>query len=252
MQEKLEMSQAQASLPLIELDNVDIVNDGNLILSDVSLKVNKGDFLYLVGKVGSGKSSIIKSIIAEIPLKKGIARVGHYNLIKIRRKQIPYLRRGIGVVFQDFQLLMDRSVEDNLLFVLEATGWKKRADMVRRVAEVLDMVGMGTKAHKMPHQLSGGEQQRVVIARALLNNPPIILADEPTGNLDPDTTIEIMDLFMKIHREQSPALILVTHNRDLVKKYPGTLMMCENGTLNKKETEVEINFEDDILGGLAE
>ena len=241
------MSVMEREQPLIEMDGVDIVNDGNLILSGVSLKVHKGDFIYLVGKVGSGKSSIIKSIIAEIPITRGLARVCKFNLVKIKRKQIPYLRRGIGVVFQDFQLLMDRSVEENLLFVLEATGWKKKSDMVKRAAEVLDMVGMGTKAHKMPHQLSGGEQQRVVIARALLNNPPIILADEPTGNLDPDTTVEIMDLFMKIHKEQSPALVLVTHNRDLVKKYPGIMMECGHGTLIRRNTEVEINFEDDIL-----
>lgn len=247
MQESLEMSVMEREQPLIEMDGVDIVNDGNLILSGVLLKVHKGDFIYLVGKVGSGKSSIIKSIIAEIPITGGLARVGKFNLVKIKRKQIPYLRRGIGVVFQDFQLLMDRSVEENLLFVLEATGWKKKSDMVKRAAEVLDMVGMGTKAHKMPHQLSGGEQQRVVIARALLNNPPIILADEPTGNLDPDTTVEIMDLFMKIHKEQSPALVLVTHNRDLVKKYPGIMMECGHGTLIRRNTEVEINFEDDIL-----
>lgn len=231
---------------LVELQNVDIVNDGNLILSDVNLAVGKGEFVYLVGKVGSGKSSIIKSLIAEIPLHKGIARVGEFDLLKIRRKQIPYLRRGIGVVFQDFQLLMDRSVEENLLFVLEATGWTHKTGMLKRTKEVLDMVGMSTKAHKMPHQLSGGEQQRVVIARAFLNNPPVILADEPTGNLDPDTTIEIMDLFMKINQEQKPALIMVTHNRELVKRYPGRVMVCENGTLNEVQTELEISM-DDIL-----
>ena len=223
-----------------------MVNDGNLILSDVNLSVAKGEFVYLVGKVGSGKSSIIKSIIAEIPLHKGRARVGEFDLMKLKRKQIPFLRRAIGVVFQDFQLLMDRSVEDNLLFVLEATGWKKKGDMLRRSKEVLEMVGMSTKAHKMPHQLSGGEQQRVVIARAFLNNPPIILADEPTGNLDPDTTIEIMDLFMKINQEQKPALVMVTHNRDLVKRYPGRMMVCENGTLTEVPTELEISM-DDIL-----
>lgn len=231
---------------LVEMQNVDIVNDGNLILSDVSLALGKGEFVYLTGKVGSGKSSIIKSLIAEIPLSKGKARVGEFDLLKIKRKQIPYLRRGIGVVFQDFQLLMDRSVEENLLFVLEATGWRNRSEMLRRSKEVLDMVGMATKAHKMPHQLSGGEQQRVVIARAFLNNPPVILADEPTGNLDPDTTIEIMDLFMKINQEQKPALIMVTHNRDLVKRYPGRMMVCENGTLSEVPTELEISM-DDIL-----
>ena len=243
----MEKYQTERGETLINLEGVDIENNGNLILSDLSLEVCKGDFIYLVGKVGSGKSSIIKSIIAEIPIVRGRASVGKYDLVKIKRKQIPYLRRGIGVVFQDFQLLMDRSVMENLIFVLEATGWKKKDEMVKRATEVLEMVGMGTKAHKMPHQLSGGEQQRVVIARALLNNPPIILADEPTGNLDPDTTIEIMDLFMKIHKEHSPALIIVTHNRDLVKKYPGNMMECENGTLKRRETAVEISFEEDIL-----
>lgn len=247
MPQSMEKYQTEKGETLISFEGVDIVNNGNLVLSDVSLEVCKGDLIYLVGKVGSGKSSIIKSIIAEIPLVKGRASVGKYDLVGIKRKQIPYLRRGIGVVFQDFQLLMDRSVMENLIFVLEATGWKKKADMMERASQVLDMVGMSTKAHKMPHQLSGGEQQRVVIARAFLNNPPIILADEPTGNLDPDTTIEIMDLFMKIHKEYSPALIIVTHNRDLVKKYPGTMLECGNGTLNRKETELEISFEEDIL-----
>ena len=240
------MGKEQIAAPLIELSDVDIINDGNLILSDVNLTVNKGEFVYLIGKVGSGKSSIIKSLIAEIPLSKGVARVGDFNLLTLKRKQIPYLRRSVGVVFQDFQLLMDRSVEENLLFVLEATGWKKKSDMIKRSNEVLQMVGMSTKAHKMPHQLSGGEQQRVVIARAFLNNPPIILADEPTGNLDPDTTVEIMDLFMKINQEQRPALVMVTHNRDLVKRYPGRMMVCENGTLSEIATEMEISM-DDIL-----
>ncbi len=234
----------QISAPLIQLEGVDIVNDGNLILSDVNLTVDKGEFVYLVGKVGSGKSSIIKALIAELAIKKGLARVGDFNLLKIKSKQIPYLRRGIGVVFQDFQLLMDRSVEENLLFVLEATGWKGKEAMLRRSQEVLEMVGMATKAHKMPHQLSGGEQQRVVIARAFLNNPPIILADEPTGNLDPETTVEIMELFMKINQEQKPALVMVTHNRDLVKRYPGRMMVCENGTLSEVPTEMEIQMED--------
>ncbi len=245
--ENLDPVGQQIALPLIELSDVDIVNNGNPVLQGVDLTVNEGEFVYLVGKVGSGKSSIIKAIIAEIPISKGTARVGDFNLLKLKRKNIPYLRREIGVVFQDFQLLMDRSVEENLLFVLEATGWKKAAEMKKRCMEVLDMVGMTTKAHKMPHQLSGGEQQRIVIARAFLNNPPIILADEPTGNLDPETTVEIMDLFMKIHREQRPALVMVTHNRELVKRYPGRVMVCENGTLSELPSEMEINFEQDIL-----
>ncbi len=243
----VEQQEPQMPLTLIELEGVDIVNDGNLVLENVNLTVKEGELVYLVGKVGSGKSSIIKSIIAEIPIKKGVAMIGEFNLRKLKRKHIPYLRREIGVVFQDFQLLMDRSVEENLLFVLEATGWKKRSEMLARCKEVLDMVGMTTKAHKMPHQLSGGEQQRVVIARAFLNNPPIILADEPTGNLDPETTSEIMDLFMKIHREQKPALVMVTHNRELVKRYPGRVMVCENGTLAELPSEMEVSFEQDIL-----
>lgn len=228
--------------PLIEFSGVDIVNDTNPVLSNISFTVNGGEFVYLVGKVGSGKSSIIKTIIAELPLSAGHARVGEYDLGKIRRKQIPFLRRKIGVVFQDFQLLMDRSVEKNLLFVLEATGWKNGREMNRRVEEVLSMVGMETKAHKMPHQLSGGEQQRIVIARSLLNEPQLILADEPTGNLDPDTATEIMDLFTKIHKEQRQALIMVTHNRELVKRYPARTLICEKESLSELNMEIEVNF----------
>lgn len=235
----------QYALPLIELSDVDVINDGNLILSDVNVKIDKGEFVYLVGKVGSGKSSIIKTIIAELPIKKGKARVGDYVLNKIKSKQIPYLRRKIGVVFQDFQLLMDRTVEENLLFVLQSTGWKNRKIMKERVLEMLKMVGMETKAHKMPHQLSGGEQQRVAIARALLNNPAIILADEPTGNLDSETATDIMDLLMKIHREYQPAVLMVTHNRELFKKYPGRVMICEKGECHELPTEPEeVNLEE--------
>ena len=215
---------------IAELESADIVNDGNLILSDVSLKLYKGDFLYIVGKVGSGKTSIIKTLIGEIPVKKGIARVGDFDLVKLKKRQIPYLRRSIGVVFQDFQLLMDRSVKDNLMFVLDATGWKNKRAKEERIEQVLSAVGMNTKAHKMPHQLSGGEQQRIVIARALLNNPSIILADEPTGNLDTDTTDEIMELFMRLHRETGTSVIMVTHNRSLFRKYPAQMMICENQT----------------------
>lgn len=247
MSERREVFQSMEGKPLIEFRNVEISNDTNLVLSDVSIEVDNGEFLYLVGKVGSGKSSIIKSIIAELPLYRGEARVGEYDLLKIKRKQIPYLRRKIGVIFQDFQLLMDRSVEENLLFVLAATGWKDIKAMKQRVTESLKSVGMETKSHKMPHQLSGGEQQRVVIARALLNNPQLILADEPTGNLDPETTTEIMDLFMKIHNEQHPAIVMVTHNTNLVKKYPHRVLVCEDGKVCEYSNNVEINFEEDIL-----
>ena len=241
MPEIMEQEMLQGELPLVQMEGVDIMNDDNLILSDVNITINKGEFVYLLGKVGSGKSSIIKTLIAELPLRKGKAVVADFDLWKIKSRKIPFLRRKLGVVFQDFQLLMDRSVEDNLLFVLEATGWKKRPQMVERAMEVLDMVGLKTKAHKMPHQLSGGEQQRVAIARALLNNPPVILADEPTGNLDEETATEIMNLFTGIHAEHQPAVLMVTHNRELYKRYPGRVLICENGGV--REMEQEIDFE---------
>jgi len=237
MQDKME----QKEIPLVKMEGVDIMNNENLILSDVNITINKGEFVYLLGKVGSGKSSIIKTLIAELPLQKGSAQIADFDLWKIKNRKIPFLRRKLGVVFQDFQLLMDRSIEDNLLFVLEATGWKKRPVMVQRATEVLTMVGLQTKAHKMPHQLSGGEQQRVAIARALLNNPMVILADEPTGNLDEETASDIMNLFMKIHAEYQPAVLMVTHNRELYKRYPGRVLICENGGV--REMEQEIDFE---------
>ncbi len=231
-------------LPLIEMENVEIVNSGNMVLSDVSFTVSKGEFVYLIGKVGSGKSSIIKTIIAELPVKKGKARVGDYILPKIKKRQIPYLRRNIGVVFQDFQLLMDRTVEENLLFVLEATGWNKLSKMKARSNEVLQMVGLAGKAFSMPHQLSGGEQQRVAIARALLNSPSIILADEPTGNLDEETAMDIMNLLYRIHKEQQPAILMVTHNKELYKKFPGKVLVCENKTVSQLNQEVEFSLVD--------
>ena len=240
-QENIQNNMQEMEAPLVQMQGVDVMNDENLILSDVNITISRGEFVYLLGKVGSGKSSIIKTLIAELPLQKGSATVADFDLWKIKTSRIPFLRRKLGVVFQDFQLLMDRSVEDNLLFVLEATGWKKRKEMVDRATEVLAMVGMQTKAHKMPHQLSGGEQQRVAIARALLNNPPVILADEPTGNLDEDTAADIMNLFMKIHAEYQPAVLMVTHNRELYKRYPGRVLICENGGV--REMEQEIYFE---------
>ena len=227
--------------PIVTMESADICNDETLVLSNVNLNICKGEFVYLLGKVGSGKSSIIKTLIAELPLKRGEGHIAGFNLRKIKRRQIPMLRRQLGVVFQDFQLLMDRTVEDNLLFVLEATGWKKRSQMMTRVGEVLDMVGLRTKGHKMPHQLSGGEQQRVAIARAFLNNPQVILADEPTGNLDEDTAADIMNLFTQIHSEHQTAVLMVTHNRELYKRYPGRVLICENGGV--REMEQEIDFE---------
>ena len=240
-QENIQQNMQEGMVPMVVMEGVDIMNDENLILSDVNITINKGEFVYLLGKVGSGKSSIIKTLIAELPLTKGNAIIADFNLWKIKTRKIPFLRRKLGVVFQDFQLLMDRSVEDNLLFVLEATGWKNRGEMVARSNEVLSMVGLQTKAHKMPHQLSGGEQQRVAIARALLNNPQVILADEPTGNLDEETASDIMNLFMKIHAEYQPAVLMVTHNRELYKRYPGRVLICDNGGV--REMEQEIDFE---------
>ena len=240
-QENIQQNMQEGMVPMVMMEGVDIINDENLILSDVNITINKGEFVYLLGKVGSGKSSIIKTLIAELPLTKGNATIADFNLWKIKTRKIPFLRRKLGVVFQDFQLLMDRSVEDNLLFVLEATGWKNRGEMVARSNEVLSMVGLQTKAHKMPHQLSGGEQQRVAIARALLNNPQVILADEPTGNLDEETASDIMNLFMKIHAEYQPAVLMVTHNRELYKRYPGRVLICDNGGV--REMEQEIDFE---------
>ena len=210
-------------MAIIRLEGVDIIKDGNLILTDLNLTLEKGDFIYLGGRVGRGKTSLTKTLIGEFPVKKGQAEVAGFDLTKHKRRQIPYLRRKTGVVFQDFQLLQDRSAWDNLEFVLRSTGWRNRKDISKRIEQALESVGMLHKKHKMPHQLSGGEQQRVAIARAILNDPEIILADEPTGNLDSDTQQEIMALFMSIHHSQQPAMLMVTHNMSLLQRYPGRL-----------------------------
>ena len=228
---------------IINLTNVDISNHENVVLKEVNLSIYNGEFVFLIGKVGSGKSSLIKALIAEFPIDKGEGYVAGYNLKKIKRREIPYLRRKIGVVFQDFQLLMDRSVEENLLFVLEATGWGKKKTRLERVKEVLDLVGMGDKINKMPHQLSGGEQQRVAVARALLNNPEIILADEPTGNLDRETADEIMGLFMEIHQKKGTPILMVTHNRELFRRYEGRVLLCDNGSIEELNDSYEEGIE---------
>ena len=227
---------------IIEFKNASIFQDDNLVLSDVNLKVGKGEFIYIIGKVGSGKNSLIKTINAELPLIKGEGVVSGYALHKLRRSQIPYLRRKLGIVFQDFQLLTDRTVEDNLLFVLRATGWKNKQAMRQRIDDVLEKVGLKHKDFKMTHQLSGGEQQRVVIARALLNNPEIILADEPTGNLDPDTSDEIMQILFDI-ASTGRAVIMATHNYSLLKKFPSKTLRCEKTRLEETEHTSEIDFE---------
>lgn len=213
---------------LIRFDSASIFQEDHLVLSDVNFSVNKGEFLYLIGKVGSGKSSLIKTINAEIPLKQGTATACGFSLDKLKRKEIPLLRRKLGIVFQDFQLLIDRTIYDNLKFVLGATGWKNKAEIKNRIIEVLTKVGLDYKGYKMPHQLSGGEQQRVVIARALLNDPEIILADEPTGNLDPETSEQIMQILFDI-QASGRAVIMATHNYNLISKYPTRTLKCEEG-----------------------
>lgn len=227
---------------IIEFKNTTICQNDHLVLSDVSFSIDRGEFVYLIGRVGSGKSSIIKTINAELPLQTGEAKVAGFDLKKIKKRQVPYLRRKLGVVFQDFQLLTDRSVIQNLAFVLRATGWKNKKDIDARIADVLEKVDLSLKGYKMPHQLSGGEQQRVVIARALLNDPEVILADEPTGNLDPDTSADIMKLLFEISRN-GRSIIMATHNYTFLKKFPARVFKCEKGTLIEAEQVEEIDFE---------
>jgi cell division transport system ATP-binding protein len=227
---------------IISFSNASIHQDDYLVLSDVNFEIQKHEFVYLIGRVGSGKTSLIKTINAELPLKEGNALVADYKLEDIKRKQVPLLRRKLGIVFQDFQLLIDRPIQDNLKFVLGATGWKDKKEIETRIEEVLTKVGLDFKGYKMPHQLSGGEQQRVVIARALLNDPEVILADEPTGNLDPETSEGIMKVLFEI-QESGRAVIMATHNYSLMKKFPARTLKCENGKLSEIDRNEEINFE---------
>ncbi len=215
---------------VIDYRDVTIHRNSLITLKHVDLKVSPGEFIYVIGRVGSGKSSLLKSMYADVPVAAGRALVLDYDLTSIRRKEIPYLRRQIGIIFQDFRLLTDRSVHDNLSFVLRATGWRAKAEIEERIQRVLTSVGMEKKAYKLPHELSGGEQQRVVIARALLNEPPVILADEPTGNLDPLTGESIV---AQLHRIAAggTAVIMATHNMSLVNRYPGRTLLCEHHTL---------------------
>ncbi|MBQ6770803.1 MAG: ATP-binding cassette domain-containing protein [Bacteroidales bacterium] len=222
--------------PIIELKNASIFQRENLVLADVNLTLNKGEFIYLIGRTGSGKSSLLKTLYGELPARDGYFHVAGYDLTKLKRKEIPYLRRKIGIVFQDFQLLFDRNVERNLEFVLKATGWREPEEISKRIHEVLLMVGLADKRKVMPHRLSGGEQQGVAIARALLNHPDVILADEPTGNLDPDTTLEVMKLLRRIS-ENGQAVLMATHNYTLMQKYPSRIANCKNGTVICSEME---------------
>ena len=222
--------------PLVEFVSADITNGEVTVVDNLNLTIQPGEFVYLTGKVGSGKTSVIRTLTGENPLGGGTARVGDFNLTSLKRKQIPYLRRSLGIVFQDFQLLMDRSIEDNLRFALEATGWKDKGDIAGRIDEVLSDVGMTAKAYKLPHQLSGGEQQRAAIARALLNTPRLILADEPTGNLDEETSHEIMRLLFEINR-RGTAIIMVTHNQQLIRMFPARVITIENGVCREIEPQ---------------
>lgn len=226
---------------MISFKDASIINGESIVIYDLNMDVYSGDFVYIVGKVGTGKTSVIKTIIAENPLEKGEAEVCGYNLKTIKEKDIPYLRRKIGVIFQDFQLLMDRSVDENLKFVLRATGWKSEKDIDQRIKTVLDAVGMLNKAHKMPHQLSGGEQQRIAIARALLNTPEVIIADEPTGNLDNETADGIMKLLTGINKKGT-AIIMVTHNRNIFEKYKGKIMVCKDETCKEQQNDEVIDL----------
>ena len=217
---------------LIELKDVSVFQQNLLVLKNVNLEINKGEFIYFVGRTGSGKSSLMKLLYADLPFKEGIASIVGYDLKKLKTKEIPFLRRKLGIVFQDFQLLMDRSVKENLLFVMKATGWKDKKKVEQRISEVLNKVGMETKGHKMPHQLSGGEQQRIVIARALINEPELILADEPTGNLDPETSKGIMNLLQDISRS-GRAVVMATHDYSLFDNYPGRKIIFEDSTIHE-------------------
>lgn len=213
---------------LIELSNAAVYQKDLLVLSDVNININKGEFIYLVGVTGSGKTSLLKILYADLKLKEGEGTIAGYELHNLKAKQIPMLRRRLGIVFQDFQLLFDRSVRNNLIFVMKATGWKDKKKMEERMMDVLTKVGLETKAHKMPHQLSGGEQQRLSIARALINDPEIILADEPTGNLDPETSRGIMKL-LKSLSEAGRAVLMATHDYALFDEFPGRLVKFEDG-----------------------
>lgn len=221
---------------IVEIKDAKIFQGDHLVLSDVNIQLDKGDFVYLIGKTGTGKSSLLKTLYGALPLTEGEGFVGDFDLKKMKRSQVPFLRRKLGIVFQDFELLTDRSVNDNLLFVLKATGWKNKAEMKARMQEVLEKVGLGNKGYKLPHELSGGEQQRVAIARALLNDPDLILADEPTGNLDPNTTEEILNLLNSISKS-GRAVLMATHDYAHMKKFSSRVIRCEGNSV----TEEKIN-----------
>lgn len=225
-----------SSSPVVSLRDVAVYQDSNTILSNVNFDIEKGEFVYLVGRTGSGKSSLLKTLYADLPLQTGAATVAEYKLTKLPRSQVPYLRRKIAIIFQDFQLLFDRTVAENLTFVLRATGWKDKAKVKQRISEVLMQVGLDSASSKMPHQLSGGEQQRIVIARALLNEPVILFADEPTGNLDPLVADSIMQLFLEINRSGT-AVLMATHNYEIINRYPKRVLKCDHHKILDSQVE---------------
>jgi cell division transport system ATP-binding protein len=222
--------------PVVSIQNAFIYQNERIVLNNVNFSINKGEFVFLIGRTGSGKSSLLKTLYADLWLQRGKAQVAGFTIETLKAADRPFLRRKIGVVFQDFQLFMDRNVQDNLLWVLEATGWQDRAKMKARIAEVLMQVGMSSARDKMPHQLSGGEQQRVVIARALLNEPQILFADEPTGNLDPEVSGQIIKLFHEINKAGT-AILMATHDFDMIRKFPARILKCEEGILSEQTNQ---------------
>lgn len=221
--------------PVLQVSQATIFQGIDPVLTNVNFSVEQHEFVFLIGRTGSGKSSLLKTLYADLPLKSGVVEIAGFNLTTIKTKEVPYLRRKIGIIFQDFQLFSDRSVAENLAFVMKATGWTDMEKIKDRMAELLLLVGLNNASGKMPHQLSGGEQQRVVIARALLNNPSILLADEPTGNLDPDVADGIFRLFQEINKKGT-AILMATHNHELLRKYPYRVLKCENGQLLDSQT----------------
>ena len=229
--------------PVVNVHEASIFQENDTVLSELNFQINKGEFVYIVGRTGSGKTSLLKTLYADLPLRLGDIAVSGFQIRGIKRKEVPYLRRKVGIIFQDFQLFPDRSVADNLNFVMRATGWKDSSKMKNRMAEVLMRVGLGTVSNKMPHQLSGGEQQRVVIARALLNEPQILIADEPTGNLDPEVSDGIFKLFLEINNSGT-AILMATHNYNFIEKYPARILKCtKGGLLDSDKTKFDLREE---------